>query len=66
MTEYEKIIGYMKQNGSITKMDAYRNGISTTLAQRIADLRRKGYKIGRVMVTPENSQKSAYARYFLA
>lgn len=65
MTECEKIMAYIKMNGSITKMDAYRNGISTTLAQRIADLRQRGYNIGSVMVKPDNPSKSSYSRYFL-
>lgn len=66
MSECEKIIDYMRCHGSITKMEAYENRITTTLAQRVADLKhKKGYNIGSVMVKPANPSKSSYSKYFL-
>ncbi len=43
-THAQKILDYMERNGSITTMEAYSFGC-TCLAQRIFDLKRKGYKI---------------------
>lgn len=65
MSECQKILEYIKQNGSITKMDAISNHISYTLTQRVADLKRQGYRIITKMEKPENYTGSAYARYYL-
>lgn len=65
MSECEKIIAYMENHGSITKMEAYENRITTTLAQRVAELKQRGHKIRSTLVRPANPQKSSYARYSL-
>ena len=65
MTECQKILEYMRKNGSITKLDAIKHYISFTLTQRVADLKRHGYTIETKMEKPANYTGSAYARYIL-
>lgn len=65
MSECEKIIAYMENHGSITKMEAYENRITTTLAQRVAELKQRGHRIRSTLVRPSNPKKSSYARYSL-
>ena len=45
MTQCEKVLDYMKSNGSITTMEAFRNLRVTRLPARIYDLRKAGVKI---------------------
>lgn len=45
MTQCEKILGYIKEHGSITTMDAFMDLGVTRLASRIHDLRSEGYMI---------------------
>lgn len=65
MSECEKIIAYMEKHGSITKIEAYENRITTTLAQRVAELKQRGHRIRSTLVRPTNPKKSSYARYSL-
>ena len=65
MTECQKILNFMRSNGSITKLDAIKRNISFTLTQRVADLKRQGYMIETKMEKPDNYTGSAYARYIL-
>ena len=44
MTQCQQILQMIEDNGSITTMDAYAEGI-TRLASRIHDLRKMGYQI---------------------
>ena len=44
-SQNEKILRYMKENGSITSMEAFRKLGITRLSARIYDLRKAGYQI---------------------
>lgn len=57
-TQNEMILNYIKQNGEITSMDAFRLGV-TRLSGRVFDLRRMGYP---VMMRRE-TKKSPSGRY---
>lgn len=61
MTQCERILKYMKSNGGITSMDAYRLGC-TRLAARISDLKKGGHKIYTERVTDKGK---TFARYHL-
>lgn len=68
MTQKELVLDYMKQNGSITQLEATRNLGITRLAARIADLKKMGYQ---VLDETESSlnrwgSKTQYTRYRLA
>ena len=45
MTQCEKILDYMRLNGSITPLDALREFGCMRLASRITDLKAQGYDI---------------------
>lgn len=62
-SQVEKVLNYMRVNGSITNMDAYSQLNMTDLAQRIMDARNAGYNIETVMETSEKGKR--YGRYFL-
>lgn len=68
MTQKEAVLEYMKTNGSITQMDAYREIGTTRLGARINELRKEGYCI----ITNTETSKTrtghhaTYARYTLA
>lgn len=57
-----KILAYMKNRGSITSMDAFRDLQITRLSARIKDLREAGVEIVTVMEQKDNSR---YARYHI-
>ena len=65
MTQCERIIVYMKQNGSITAKDAMNELGIMRLASRIADLKADGYDIETVTEFSKNrfGEKTHYARY---
>lgn len=67
MTQTEKILAYIRENGSITPLDALREFGCMRLASRVTDLKRAGYEISRVMETSKNRNGEAvrYARYTL-
>lgn len=54
MTQNEKIIQYMRENGGITPLDAIMDIGCTRLASRIYELREEGYPIERTMVKVHN------------
>ena len=45
MTQKEKVINYMRANGSITSMDAFREYRITRLAAVIFELKKDGFNI---------------------
>lgn len=45
MTQNEKVLDYIRTQGSITAMEAFKNLGITRLSARIYDLRRSGVKI---------------------
>ena len=67
MTQCEKIIDYIRVNGSITPLDALREFGCMRLASRITDLKQQGYDIGRTMENSKNKYGDIvrYARYTL-
>lgn len=67
MTQCEKILRYIEENGSITPLDAMREFGCMRLASRICDLKKAGYNIKREMETGKNrkGEPVLYARYTL-
>jgi len=65
MTQIEKIINYIEENGSITPLDAQREFGCQRLASRISDLKRMGYKFNVKLETSKNraGEPVRYARY---
>lgn len=65
MTQCEKILAYIQENGSITPLDALREFGCMRLASRVNDLKRAGYVIISEMETNQNKYGDTvkYARY---
>lgn len=60
--QQQRIYGFMKQNGSITPMDAFKYLAITKLSTRIGEMKREGINIGSEMV---KGKESRYMRYWL-
>lgn len=58
------ILNYLKEGNSITTLEATNLFQITCLAERIRDLREKGYVINSLMIKDDKSGKR-YARYSL-
>ena len=68
MSQYQKILDFIKRNGSISPMDAFGSGMwITKLSTRIGEMERKGIVFDHVWETNVNSdgETSRYMRYFL-
>lgn len=67
MTQEQKILTYMKTNGSITALEAAMYLKITRLSARIFDLRAEGHKIGASWVKDKNAdgKKVQYLKYRL-
>ena len=67
MTQCERILEFMRENGSITPLDALREFGCMRLGARIWDLKRRGLEIEKIMETRPNryGQNVSYARYRL-
>lgn len=67
LTQYDMIIRYLKDHGSITQLDAIREFGCMRLAARIAVLKKRGLKIRRELEESRNRYGDIirYARYFL-
>ena len=67
ITQCEKILDYMRSNGSITPLDALREFGCMRLASRINDLKRQGIGITNTIETNINryGEKIRYSRYKL-
>ena len=65
VNQCDKILAYIRENGSITPLDALREFGCMRLASRISDLKRLGYTIKRTMETSKNKygEPVSYARY---
>lgn len=63
----DRVIDYIKTNGSITQFEALNRLGIMRLASRISDLRNKGYQIKKSMVKDKNryGEKVSYASYSL-
>lgn len=65
-TQNDKILEYMKENGSITALEAVRNFGCLRLAARISDLRKMGNVIERELImVPTRTGKTRVAEYSL-
>lgn len=67
MTQCDMIINYIKEFGSITTLDAFRDLGVTRLASRIHDLKEQGYDFKRETIRSENryGEPVHYMRYSL-
>lgn len=67
MTQTEKILEFMKENGSITPMDALSEFGCMRLAARIADIRADGVNVVSTMEQSKNryGETVRFARYRL-
>ncbi len=67
MTQAEKILQYLRENGSITPLDAMREFGCMRLASRICDLKRSGLPIKKEMEAAKNryGETVHFARYKL-
>ena len=67
MTQCQMILQMMQENGSVSSMEAYAEGI-TRLASRVHDLKRLGYEIDSETVYAKNrfGKRIHYSRYRLA
>lgn len=67
MNQNDRILRHLRDNGSITPLDALSEYGIMRLASRISDLRSMGYDISREMVSSRNRNGEAtrYARYTL-
>ena len=66
-TQTQMVLKYMRQRGSITSAEAFRDLSITRLSGRIFDLRRAGYIIKSTMEEGRNKfgERTRYARYSL-
>lgn len=66
-TKKEAILKYMEEYGAITPLDAWQQFGCFSLAQRIYDLKKEGYRIASERVTKINAQNKriTYAQYRL-
>ena len=65
MTQTEKIIEYIQENGSITPVDALKEIGCMRLASRMCDIKKMGYAVNKKMetATNRNGERVMYARY---
>lgn len=66
-TQVEEIVRYMRDNGSITSMEAFTEIGCTRLSARIADIKTLGYVVGSKRETRRNryGRNVSYGRYWL-
>ena len=67
LTQNNYVLTHLEKMGSITPQEALEKYGIMRLASRISDLRRAGYRIGKVMEKGKNrfDQPTMYARYYL-
>ena len=65
VTQCDRIIKYIEENGSITSLDAMREFGCMRLASRMCDIKRMGYPVKREFETSKNryGEPVSYARY---
>lgn len=66
-TQCERIIQYMKDFGSITTLQAFKDLGCTRLASRVTDLKKQGYDIKSEFVSSKNryDETVSYKKYYL-
>ena len=62
MTQQEKVLDYMRENGSITSYEAFQEFGVCNLQSCIYELKKKGYKISAVPYSSDE-KKQAKGRY---
>ena len=67
ITQRQRIIDYIKEFGSITSLDAYKDLGITQLGARIDQLKKEGYKFKTEWESGKNryGDKTDYKRYYL-
>lgn len=67
MSQADMILMFMRENGSITPLDAIREFGCLRLGARIYDLRKRGYSISRKLDKSTNryGKTVTYARYMI-
>lgn len=67
MTQCERIVKYIEENGSITQLDALREFGCMRLASRVSELRKAGIPIVGTTEKAKNryGEKISYSRYRL-
>lgn len=67
ITQRQKIVVYMQENGSITSWEAYRELGITQFAARVKELKEEGYKFETKWEKEKNREgnKIKFKRYFL-
>lgn len=66
-SQCNRIYEYMKDHGSITSLEAFREIGCTRLSARIRDLKDRGIKIDSVKVeVPTRDGKTTVSKYFIA
>ena len=63
MTQREEILQYIKENGSITPMEAFYDLGITKLATRISEMRKDGMEFKIETVTKRNKYNTRTVRY---
>ena len=65
MTQCDRILQYIEENGSITQLDALREFGCMRLASRMCDIKKMGYHVKKEMETAKNryGEPISYARY---
>lgn len=67
MTQCERILQYIEENGSITQLDALREFGCMRLASRMCDIKKMGYAVIKRTEKSKNryGDTVTYARYFI-
>jgi hypothetical protein len=67
MTQHERILDYMREFGSITPIEAFRDLGITKLATRVGELKRLGFTINQEAIHTKNryGEKTSYMSYSL-
>ena len=65
VTQCDRILQYIEENGSITQLDALREFGCMRLASRMCDIKKMGYPVKKEMETAKNryGEPISYARY---
>lgn len=65
LTQCDKILQYIEENGSITPLDALKEFGCMRLASRMCDIKKMGYPVKKEMETAKNrnGEPVHYARY---
>lgn len=67
LTQYDRVLQFLKEKGSITSLQAFREFGATRLSAIIFNLRRNGYCIVNEYITKKNryGDKITFAKYVL-